>query len=208
MEQEWNPRRTGSGFFGASVSRYPTTTDDSLFGIERSDTVKSLAGGLIKLRGRTDNLPQSVQTSCLSLCSSRSRSSSCSTSAYPCCLVLFPGILTLLRASRRWWFASTAIPLVAATIGPLSNVLSIAALASPWRLTLPDNGQLPAGIDDNGVGITDPKWYVESTMARSWLQVLMQLSLGRSYSTSFPWPLASWATYSCCSILPGECVTL
>jgi potassium channel subfamily K len=61
---------------------------------------------------------------------------------------------------RRWWFASTAIPLLAATIGPLSNVLSIAALVTPWRVTLPNDGALPEGIDDAGVGITDPKWYV------------------------------------------------
>jgi hypothetical protein len=60
--------------------------------------------------------------------------------------------------SRDWWFASTAIPLLAATIGPLSNVLSIAALASPWKVTLPKNGILPEGADDNGVGIKDPTW--------------------------------------------------
>lgn len=35
-----------------------------------------------------------------------------------------------------WWFASTAIPLLAATIGPLANVLSIAALVTYWRMCL------------------------------------------------------------------------
>jgi potassium channel subfamily K len=59
---------------------------------------------------------------------------------------------------RQWWFASTAIPLLAATIGPLANVLSIAALASKWRVTLPNNGQLPEGADDAGVDIPDPLW--------------------------------------------------
>lgn len=29
-----------------------------------------------------------------------------------------------------WWFCSTAIPLLAATIGPLANVMSIAALVT------------------------------------------------------------------------------
>ena len=33
-----------------------------------------------------------------------------------------------------------AVPLIATTIGTHSNVLSIAALVSPWRLALPDNG--------------------------------------------------------------------
>ncbi|KAM3424009.1 hypothetical protein BST61_g1401 [Cercospora zeina] len=35
-----------------------------------------------------------------------------------------------------WWFASTAIPLLAATLGPLANVLSIAALVTYWRMCL------------------------------------------------------------------------
>ncbi len=71
----------------------------------------------------------------------------------------------MLTTARKWWFASTAIPLLAATIGPLCNVLSIAALVSPWRLTLPNNGELPDGTDDNGVGIEDPRWCVETHSA-------------------------------------------
>lgn len=66
--------------------------------------------------------------------------------------------LLIYLCYRDWWFASTAIPLVAATIGPLANVLSIAALVTKWRDELPNNGQLPEGTDDNGVGIEDPKW--------------------------------------------------
>ena len=67
------------------------------------------------------------------------------------------GSLTASFGSK-WWFASIAIPLLAATIGPLANVLSIAALASKWRVDLPNNGQLPEGTDDAGVDIADPKW--------------------------------------------------
>jgi potassium channel subfamily K len=62
--------------------------------------------------------------------------------------------------SRQWWFASTAIPLLAATIGPLANVLSIAALVTKWRDDLLNNGQLPEGSDENGVGVPDPTWSV------------------------------------------------
>lgn len=61
---------------------------------------------------------------------------------------------------QEWWFASTAIPLLAATIGPLANVLSIAALVSKWRVKLPDNGQLPGGLDALGINIPDPEWCV------------------------------------------------
>ncbi|KAK1752066.1 hypothetical protein QBC47DRAFT_363663 [Echria macrotheca] len=86
---------------------------------DTTGTVRIRAGGLIKLRGPSDSLPQ------------------------------------------QWWFASTAIPLIAATIGPLSNVLSIAALVSPWRVTLPNDGipdSTGRGSEDAAVGIEDPKW--------------------------------------------------
>ena len=65
------------------------------------------------------------------------------------------GCLNADLGDRNWWFASTAIPLLAATIGPLANVLSIAALVNKWRVNLPDNGQLPEGTDDNGIGIPE-----------------------------------------------------
>ncbi|KEQ70843.1 hypothetical protein M436DRAFT_53156 [Aureobasidium namibiae CBS 147.97] len=42
---------------------------------------------------------------------------------------------------QDWWFAGTAIPLLAATMGPLANVLSIAALVTPWRMCLLDGVQ-------------------------------------------------------------------
>jgi potassium channel subfamily K, other eukaryote len=64
---------------------------------------------------------------------------------------------------RQWWFASTAIPLLAATIGPLANVLSIAALVTSWRVQLQNDGVLPEGADAHGVGIPDPQWSVQPT---------------------------------------------
>ncbi|KAI0022541.1 hypothetical protein F4780DRAFT_777605 [Xylariomycetidae sp. FL0641] len=82
--------------------------------LQRTESVRTI--GIFKLRGKTDDLPQS------------------------------------------WWFASTAVPLLAATQGPLSNVLSIAALATAWRVDLPNNGQLPEGADANGMPLKDPNW--------------------------------------------------
>lgn len=58
-----------------------------------------------------------------------------------------------------WWFASTAVPLLAATIAPLANVLSIAALVTYWRMDLrdPDNpGQLKSEFE--GKTFEDPRW--------------------------------------------------
>ncbi|KAL5316808.1 hypothetical protein ACEPPN_015859 [Leptodophora sp. 'Broadleaf-Isolate-01'] len=76
---------------------------------------------------------------------------------------------------QEWWFASTAIPLLAATIGPLANVLSIAALVSKWRVKLPDNGQLPGGLDALGINIPDPEWEI----------ILNAISLGCGFFGNF-----------------------
>ena len=56
---------------------------------------------------------------------------------------------------QDWWWASTAIPLLAATTGPLANVLSIAALVTPWK-----NNYDPAspGVDSESIGFPDPAW--------------------------------------------------
>ena len=70
---------------------------------------------------------------------------------------------------QDWWFASTAIPLLAATIGPLANVFSIAALVTEWRMCLvrgvskDDASQCiwdgsPLGPELRGRSFTDPRW--------------------------------------------------
>lgn len=56
---------------------------------------------------------------------------------------------------QDWWFCSTAIPLLAATSGPLANVMSIAALVTSWR----NNYSLESpGVDMNSTGFPDPRW--------------------------------------------------
>ncbi len=54
----------------------------------------------------------------------------------------------------RWWYASTAIPLLAGTFGPMANAFSICALVEKWRVSIP-----PAGTEEHGIKIEDPKWY-------------------------------------------------
>ncbi len=58
---------------------------------------------------------------------------------------------------RDWWFASTAIPLLAATTGPLANVMSIAALITYWRNNY--NPDYP-GVDAYSSGFPDPRWCI------------------------------------------------
>jgi hypothetical protein len=60
------------------------------------------------------------------------------------------------HAPNDWWFASTGIPLLAATLGPLANVSSIAALVTSWRQTNVVAGEPVSDFD--GVPFADPKW--------------------------------------------------
>ena len=55
----------------------------------------------------------------------------------------------------RWWFASTACPLLAGTLGPIANGFSICALVYKWRVYIP-----PEGTEEHGIPIPDPKWLV------------------------------------------------
>ncbi|KAI5272850.1 voltage-gated potassium channel [Aureobasidium subglaciale] len=54
---------------------------------------------------------------------------------------------------NRYWFESTACPLIAGTFGPMASAFSICALSSSWRVYIP-----PGGTVNNGTTIDDPKW--------------------------------------------------
>jgi potassium channel subfamily K len=53
----------------------------------------------------------------------------------------------------RWWWASTALPLIAGTFGPMANAFSICALVDNWRVKIPKGG-----TEEHGIDIPDPKW--------------------------------------------------
>ncbi|KAF2674801.1 voltage-gated potassium channel [Microthyrium microscopicum] len=63
-------------------------------------------------------------------------------------------IMNFLKPSR-WWFASTGVPLIAGTFGPIASFFSICALVQPWRSTIP-----PGGTEAQGVDIKDPHWLI------------------------------------------------
>ena len=55
----------------------------------------------------------------------------------------------------RWWFASTAFPLLAGTFGPMASAFNICALVENWRVSI------PPGLGANeahGNNIPDPQW--------------------------------------------------
>lgn len=55
----------------------------------------------------------------------------------------------------KWWYASTAFPLMAGTFGPMANAFSICALVENWRVSIP-----PGGTEEHGINIKDPKWLI------------------------------------------------
>jgi potassium channel subfamily K len=59
-------------------------------------------------------------------------------------------------SDTSWWFASTGIPLLAATLGPLANVSSIAALVTSWRQNNYIEGDFVSDL--YGVPYADPRW--------------------------------------------------
>ncbi|KAF9465687.1 hypothetical protein BDZ94DRAFT_1214030, partial [Collybia nuda] len=54
---------------------------------------------------------------------------------------------------KRWWFTSTAFPLIAGTFGPLANLFSVCALVQTWRVSIP-----PGMTEAQGLRIKDPPW--------------------------------------------------
>lgn len=63
-----------------------------------------------------------------------------------------------------WWFASTAIPLIAATFAPMANLLSIAALVVSWRNNVIEPEDEPT-YQSTSVGYPDPKWCINLNIA-------------------------------------------
>ncbi|PVH94554.1 voltage-gated potassium channel [Periconia macrospinosa] len=55
----------------------------------------------------------------------------------------------------RYWFASTACPLIAGTFGPIANAFSICALVEKWRIYIP-----PGADEGHGEKVEDPKWLI------------------------------------------------
>jgi hypothetical protein len=55
----------------------------------------------------------------------------------------------------KWWYASTAFPLITGTFGPMANAFSICALVENWRIAIPQGEPDSAGTD-----IPDPTWLI------------------------------------------------
>ncbi|KAI9893086.1 MAG: Potassium channel [Vezdaea aestivalis] len=86
-------------------------------------------------------------------------------------------------APSRWWFASTAFPLVAGTFGPMASAFSVCALVVNWRVEVPSGG-----TEIHGVKIADPKWLIAVNAISLLLALIanMALLLNMARRLSFP----------------------
>ncbi|KAL3477390.1 hypothetical protein BJX99DRAFT_246164 [Aspergillus californicus] len=62
-------------------------------------------------------------------------------------------------ARNDWWFAATAIPLIAGTMGPLTNLMAITALVMPWRDFVPGTNADVSGLPLRN-DLSNPTWCI------------------------------------------------
>ncbi|KAL9111817.1 MAG: hypothetical protein Q9227_003876 [Pyrenula ochraceoflavens] len=107
---------------------------------------------------------------------------------------------------QDWWFASTAIPLIAATIGPMANVMSIAALVTSWRSRVVQPDPVAQSYATS-VGYSDPHWCIALNIASlvcgfvGNLFLLFNFTKAVRYIIALPTTILLW--YAATGILTG-----
>ncbi|KKY35578.1 putative potassium channel [Diaporthe ampelina] len=101
----------------------------------------------------------------------------------------------------RWWFASSAFPLIAGTLGPVANAFSICALVRPWRQKFPPGSDL-----DKAQFVTDPVWLtvinaIQVVMAViANLVLLLNMARKIRFSIAQPITIVTWYISSICLV--------
>ncbi|KAF7340854.1 hypothetical protein MSAN_02114900 [Mycena sanguinolenta] len=86
---------------------------------------------------------------------------------------------------KRWWFTSTAFPLVAGTFGPLANFFSICALTQSWRQYVADGSSIP-----------DPTWLNVITGLSLAFSLIANVVLMANFGHGLPYSIAQPITIS------------
>ncbi|KAK4697341.1 hypothetical protein P7C71_g730, partial [Lecanoromycetidae sp. Uapishka_2] len=101
---------------------------------------------------------------------------------------------TFLNPSR-WWFASTAFPLLAGTFGPMASAFNICALIEHWRV------EIPPGFGANesyGNDVRDPKWLLANNGVSlgfaliANFALLLNMAQRLSFSVAQPITIIGW----------------
>lgn len=96
----------------------------------------------------------------------------------------------------RWWFASSAFPMIAGTLGPVASAFSICALVRPWRQHFP-----PGSDIDKAEFIDDPIWLIVinaiqlSTALIANLILLLNMAKKIKFTIAQPITIVTW--YAC-----------
>ncbi|KAH8714778.1 hypothetical protein GQ44DRAFT_752086 [Phaeosphaeriaceae sp. PMI808] len=85
----------------------------------------------------------------------------------------------------RWWFASTACPLIAGTFGPMANAFSICALVETRRVNIP-----PSSDEGHGDRIEDPRWLIAANSISLVFAIAANLSLLLNMAKRLPFAIA------------------
>ncbi|KAI9841648.1 MAG: Potassium channel [Sclerophora amabilis] len=97
------------------------------------------------------------------------------------------------QSPSRWWFTSTAFPLVAGTFGPMASAFSVCALVQEWRVYLP-----PGQNEAHGLDVPDPKWLIAINALSLILALIanaaLSLNMARrlSFSIAQPITIVGW----------------
>ncbi|ROW01250.1 hypothetical protein VMCG_05891 [Cytospora schulzeri] len=93
----------------------------------------------------------------------------------------------------RWWFASSAFPMIAGTLGPVASAFSICALVRPWRQRFP-----PGSDIDKAHFIEDPIWLTVINAIQlavavvANLVLLMNMAKKIRFSVAQPVTIVAW----------------
>lgn len=99
----------------------------------------------------------------------------------------------------RWWFASSAFPMVAGTLGPVASAFSICALVRPWRQKF-----APGSDIDKAPFIADPIWLTVINAIQlavavvANLVLLMNMARKIRFSVAQPVTIVAWYFSSIC----------
>ncbi|KAI9675048.1 MAG: Potassium channel [Caeruleum heppii] len=110
-------------------------------------------------------------------------------------------------APSRWWFASTAAPLIAGTFGPMTNAFNLLALIQPWRVQI-----IPGAAEAAQIDIPDPKWLIGinavSLVAALVANIALLLNMARRLSFSIAQPVTIIGWYLSSILLIGLLATV
>ncbi|KAK1589774.1 uncharacterized protein LY79DRAFT_590857 [Colletotrichum navitas] len=101
----------------------------------------------------------------------------------------------------RWWFASSAFPMIAGTLGPVASAFSICALVRPWR-----QHHLPGTDITSAAFVKDPKWLIIVNAIQLIIalisNVFLLLNMARRvrFSLAQPITIAGWYVSAVCLI--------